>query len=137
MKNKIIYTLTCMMAFFYGNNPAYLKFVNALVIFMAFDISTGICKAIYLKKFKGGTLQTGFIKKIMILSAVSMCYFIDKYQIINAGINFESISAIFFIGGELISTLENFAEVGLKLPSKLIDSINKQFSQQESETIAK
>lgn len=110
---------------FFGSDSEVIKFVIALIIFMGFDLATGIFKAIYNKNFKAGILENGILKKVMILTAVSFCYFIDKYNILNAGINLESVSSVFFLAGELISTIENFADMGLKLPQQLIDLINK------------
>lgn len=122
------YTVLCfIISLMFGTDSSIMKYVLALLIFMLFDLSTGIFKAIYNKNFKAGLLEFGILKKVGILVAVSFCYFIDKFGIINAGVNFESISAIFFIGGELISTIENFADMGLQLPQKIIDLINNQF----------
>jgi toxin secretion/phage lysis holin len=121
----ILQVLASFGVMFFGNDVNVLKFVYSLGIFMTFDIITGIAKAIYLKSFKAGVLENGIIKKVTILVAVSFCYFIDKFNILNAGVNFETIACMFFIVGELVSNMENFSCMGLKLPTQLIALINK------------
>ncbi len=125
--NYIFSGLCAIATFLFGNNPASTKFVIALAVFIAFDLITGVINALIKKEFKAGVFEYGILKKVGILVAVSFCYFIDKFQIVNVGINFESITAMFFIGGEIISNIENFANMGLKLPQQLISAINKQF----------
>lgn len=112
-------------AMLFGTNAEVLKFVYALIIFIAFDLTTGIARALYTKTFKAGALENGLIKKVIIIVAISFCYFIDKFNILNAGISLESVASVFFVVGELVSTMENFADMGLKLPQQIIDVINK------------
>ena len=128
MDKQILHALEILCgvgAIFFGTDAGILKFVLALGIFIMFDIVTGIAKALYLKSFKAGVLENGIIKKVIILVAVSFCYFIDKFNILNAGVNFETIACMFFIVGEVVSTMENFSCMGMKLPTQLILLINK------------
>jgi len=122
---KSLEILGCFVCLMFGSDGDVLKFVYALCIFILFDLATGMAKAITLKTFKSTALEEGILKKVVILGAISFCYFIDKFNILNAGISLESVASVFFVIGEMVSTMENFADMGLKLPQQIIDVINK------------
>jgi len=116
---KILMTMAALIAFFFGDDPAVVKFVYALIICQSFDIITGIFKMLYLKeKFDYRFFFAGIMKKIMMLVAVSFGYFLDIFQILGTQLNvcFETAFAAAFITVELISIISNFKMVGLSLP---------------------
>jgi len=123
---KILMTTAAIIAFFFGDDPAVVKFVYALIICQMFDIVTGLFKMIYLKeKFDYHFFFLGIMKKIIMLVAVSFGYFLDMFQILGAALDvcFETAFAAAFITVELISIISNFKMVGLSLP--LIDKYVK------------
>lgn len=105
----------------FGTDKEIQRIVFALLIAIGFDTLTGVIKARYKKNITSQKWIDGFIRKILMLVAVSFCYFLDSFHIINVGVSLESASAMFFIAGEVISVFENLTEMGLPLPKVIID----------------
>lgn len=119
MINKILVVLASVFAFFFGDDPVSLKFVYALIIMQGFDILTGLFAMMYQReKFDYRFFFEGFMKKVMMLVAVSFGYFIDQYEILgsNIEVSFQTSIASAFIMVEVFSNLANFKKVGLSLP---------------------
>lgn len=123
-----------LFGFMFGNEPNAIRLVTAFLIFVVFDFVTGFMKAKAKKDINSFTFETGFMKKILMIICISFCFFIDKYQLLNVGINLECATATFFIFGEIISILENFIELGIKLPQPLINVLTK--AQQENGVVS-
>lgn len=128
-KGKIFSGMCAIASMFFGSNSEVIKFVFATLIFIGFDLLTGVIKAKYKGEFTAGQFEKGIFKKVMILVAISFCYFIDKFQIINAGICFESTIAVFFTAGELVSIMENLAECDVSFPKQIVSLINKKYQE--------
>lgn len=94
-----------------------------LLIIMAIDYLTGICKAIVNKKLNSIVGVKGIIKKVGYLLIVALAVLIDKIMGDAGAIRILVI--YFFIANEGISILENWGQMGLPLPNKL-----KQFFEQ-------
>lgn len=94
-----------------------------LLIIMAIDYITGICKAIINKKLNSILGIRGIIKKFGYLLIVALSVLIDK--ILGDADAIRMLIIYFFIANEGISILENWSEMGLPLPKKL-----KQFFEQ-------
>lgn len=104
----------------------------ALVFFMAVDYATGLIKA-YGKKILSSEIGfKGIFKKIVILCLVSIGHMIDVY-IIGSNAVIMSATAMFYIGNEGLSILENAAELGIPLPPPLIRAL-KQISDSQKTT---
>ena len=88
-----------------------------LLIIMAIDYLTGICKAIVNKKLNSIVGVKGLIKKIGYLLIVALAVLIDKIMGDAGAIRILVI--YFFIANEGISILENWGKMGLPLPKKL------------------
>lgn len=88
-----------------------------LLIIMAIDYITGICKAIISKKINSIVGVKGIVKKFGYLLIVVLAVLIDK--IIGDTSAIRVLVIYFFIANEGISILENWALMGLPLPNKL------------------
>lgn len=88
-----------------------------LLIIMAIDYITGICKAIISKKINSIVGMKGIVKKFGYLLIVVLSVLIDK--IIGDTSAIRVLVIYFFIANEGISILENWALMGLPLPNKL------------------
>ena len=88
-----------------------------LLIIMAIDYLTGICKAIVNKKLNSIVGVKGIIKKVGYLLIVALAVLIDKIMGDAGAIRILVI--YFFIANEGISILENWGKMGLPLPKKL------------------
>jgi toxin secretion/phage lysis holin len=121
-----------VIGFFFGTDSVILGVVYYLMISMGFDIATGIFKNIGRGKgLKSSVMATGLFKKVGVLVAVSFGYFLDHTGIINVGISVEASIASFFLIRELISIVENFAEMGIKLPKFVTEKLIAMDKEQE------
>lgn len=88
-----------------------------LLIIMALDYITGVCKAIFKKKLSSIIGIKGIIKKIGCILIVVLSVLLDK---ITGDTNALKLIVIyFFVANEAISILENWASMGLPLPKKI------------------
>jgi toxin secretion/phage lysis holin len=110
---------------FYGTDQAIIRILTALIIFMAFDIVTGIMKSAAQGNITSYKWTTGFMRKIAVLMLISVCYFIDFYKILNMGVSLEAAAGVFFTIGEVISVIENFVDMGVKMPSVVMALLQK------------
>lgn len=92
----------------------------ALIAFITIDYITGVCVAIKEHKLSSEVGFWGLVRKVLILALVGVGHYIDAY-IIQSGDVFRTAVALYYIGNEGISLLENCGNLGLQLPQKLID----------------
>lgn len=114
VKNIMLF-LSGFLSIFFGNSKTAITLVYALLIMMGFDIFTGVLKAFAMKKNKisSAVFSLGIFKKLGILTAVSFCYFLDSYKLLNIGISLESCVAVIFVLNECISIIENLGDMGI------------------------
>jgi len=123
---SIIVTILGGVGLFFGNDANMTKMVVTLIAIMGFDLFTGVFKAMKNKDVQSSKWIDGFIRKVCMLLCVSFCYFLDSAKIVNLGVSLESASCLFFLGGEVISVLENFVAIGIQLPPVLINYLQKE-----------
>lgn len=92
----------------------------ALIGFITIDYITGVAVAVKQKKISSEVGFWGLVRKVLILVLVGVGHYIDAY-IIGSGDVFRAAVALYYIGNEGISLLENCGNLGLPLPKKLID----------------
>ncbi len=117
---KLIFAGICGgLTYIFGGLDAVLKI---LIILMAIDYITGVCAAIYRKELCSRTGFNGILKKAAILCIVACAHMIGA--IMNVA---EIRSAVigFYIANEGISIVENAVSLGVPMPQKLIDILNK------------
>jgi toxin secretion/phage lysis holin len=98
--------------------------IYALIIFVAIDYITGILLAIHNKKLSSEIGYKGIVKKILIFMVVSMGNIIDSY-IFGTGSAHRTLVIMFYLANEGLSILENAGQLGLPIPQKLKDAIQK------------
>ena len=97
--------------------------LQCLIVVMIIDYITGISSAFYNKKLNSKVGFKGIIKKICYLCIVALGVVIDKLSGANGLVR--SLVIYFFVGNDGLSIIENMAEMGIKLPQKLIDSLDQ------------
>lgn len=93
--------------------------INALGILMLVDILTGISKAVVNKNLWSRKTLFGVMRKVVVFVIIIASNTID----VLIGMNGLLVHAVvlFYITNELISILENAAQLGIPLPPKLIE----------------
>ena len=97
--------------------------LQSLIIVIVIDYLTGITSATYNKELSSKVGFKGIIKKFCYLLVVALSVVIDKLTG-QSGI-IRSLVIYFFVANDGISIIENMAEMNVKLPKKLIDSLEQ------------
>lgn len=107
------------------------RLMEALAIAMTIDYVSGVIAA-YMnpkKKLESRKGFTGILKKVMILMIVSMAHFVDS--VTGQEILIRSMVALFFLGNEGLSILENAANAGVPIPTRLKETLEQYTKQKE------
>lgn len=94
-----------------------------LLIIMALDYFTGVCKAIFNKKIDSKVGAKGIIKKVGYLVIVALSVLLDRLMGDTGAIR--TLVIYFFVANEGISVLENWGAMGLPLPQKIFDVLEQ------------
>lgn len=97
--------------------------IQSLLIVMVVDYLTGITSAIYNKELSSKIGFKGIIKKFSYLCVVALSVVIDNLTGQSGLIR--TLVIYFFVANDGLSIIENMAEMGVKLPQKLIDSLEQ------------
>ena len=97
--------------------------LQSLLIVMVIDYLTGIASAIYNKNLSSKIGLKGILKKFCYLCVVALSVVIDNLTGQSGLIR--SLVIYFFVANDGLSIIENMAEMGVKLPQKLIDSLEQ------------
>ena len=97
--------------------------IQSLIIVMVIDYLTGIASAIYNKELSSKLGFKGIIKKFSYLCVVALSVVIDNLTGQSGLIR--TLVIYFFVANDGLSIIENMAEMGVKLPQKLIDSLEQ------------
>lgn len=97
--------------------------IQSLIIVMVIDYLTGIASAVYNKQLSSKIGFKGIIKKFCYLLVVALSVVIDNLTG-QSGI-IRSLVIYFFVANDGLSIIENMAEMNIKLPKKLIDSLKQ------------
>lgn len=97
--------------------------IQSLLIVIVIDYLTGIASAIYNKELSSKTGFKGIIKKICYLLVVALSVVIDN--LLDQSGLIRNLVIYFFVANDGLSIIENIAEMGIKLPQKLIDSLEQ------------
>ena len=118
--NNITSVLLTTIIYLLGGMDIALK---SLIIIMMIDYITGIASAIYNKKLSSKIGFKGIIKKFSYLCVVALSVVIDNL-ICQDGV-IRTLVIYFFVANDGLSIIENMAEMDIKLPKKLIDSLEQ------------
>lgn len=104
---------------FGGLDKIFLILLTVIVI----DYITGLCRAIINKKLNSMIGIKGIIKKIGYLLIVAVSVVIDSMT--NTPNVVRSLVINFFIVNEIISIVENWGQIGMPLPDKLLQVLEQ------------
>lgn len=113
--------LGCYLSFAFGSLD---KFLYTLLFMMFLDYLTGVLNAIVTHKLNSDIGFKGIVKKFMILLIVAVAnvldgIILDTHEVLRTSIIF------FYIANEGISLLENAAVLGLPIPEKIKQTLEK------------
>lgn len=97
--------------------------IQSLLIVMVVDYLTGIASAIYNKELSSKIGLKGILKKFSYLCVVALSVVIDNLTGQSGLIR--TLVIYFFVANDGLSIIENMAEMGVKLPQKLIDALEQ------------
>jgi len=97
--------------------------LQSLIIVIIIDYLTGIASAIYNKELSSKIGFQGIIKKFCYLLVVALSVVIDN--LLGQSGLIRSLVIYFFVANDGLSIIENMAEMNVKLPQKLIDSLEQ------------
>lgn len=97
--------------------------LKSLIIVMIIDYITGIASAIYNKKLNSKIGFKGIIKKFSYLCVIALSVVIDN--LISQDGVVRTLVIYFFVANDGLSILENMAEMEIKLPKKLVESLEQ------------
>ena len=97
--------------------------LQSLLIVMVVDYLTGIASAIYNKNLSSKIGLKGILKKFSYLCVVALSVVIDNLTGQSGLIR--TLVIYFFVANDGLSIIENMAEMNVKLPQKLIDSLEQ------------
>ena len=103
----------------------------ALLAFISIDYVTGVMAAAKKKELSSEVGFWGIVKKVCIIVLVGVAHFIDVY-VMRSGDIFRAAVALYYIGNEGLSLLENIESIGVKLPGKLVDAMRQIRDENES-----
>lgn len=112
--------ITALSAFLGGMDGI----MYALVAFISIDYVTGVAAAAKRKQLSSEIGFWGIVRKVCIIALVGVAHFIDLY-VMQAGDIFRTAIALYYIGNEGLSLLENIGNIGVKLPQKLVDVLKQ------------
>ena len=97
--------------------------LQSLLIVIVIDYLTGIASAIYNKELSSKMGFKGIIKKFSYLLVVALSVVIDN--LLGQSGLIRSLVIYFFVANDGLSIIENMAEMNIKLPQKLIYSLEQ------------
>ena len=113
-------TLLTTVVYFLGGLDIALK---TLLILIVLDYLTGLCKAIVNKQLNSTVGIKGIIKKIGYLIIVALAVVLDRITGDTGAIR--TLVIYFFVANEGISIVENWGSIGLPLPKKITEVLEK------------
>lgn len=118
--NNIASVLLTTIIYLLGGMDIALK---SLIVIMMIDYITGVASAIYNKKLSSKIGFKGIIKKFSYLCIVALSVVIDN--LISQDGVIRTLVIYFFVANDGLSIIENMAQMDIKLPKKLVDSLEQ------------
>lgn len=123
MKNVISIVSGALLAgvtYFLGGWDVALQ---TLLLVMALDYVTGICKAIKQKKLNSKAGLMGILKKFGYIVIVALSVVVDHLAGNTGAVR--TLVIYFFVANDGLSILENWGAMGLPLPKKLFEVLEQ------------
>lgn len=99
-----------------------IQLIHILALMMLIDIITGISKAIKNKNLKSRKSLFGYIRKILVFAIIILANMMDSVLGFNGALVISTVW--FYIANELLSIIENSAQIGLPLPPKILEILD-------------
>lgn len=99
-----------------------IQLIHILALMMLIDIITGISKAIKNKNLKSRKSLFGYIRKILVFAIIILANMMDSVLDFNGALVISTVW--FYIANELLSIIENSAQIGLPLPPKILEILD-------------
>ncbi|MED3888131.1 phage holin family protein [Priestia aryabhattai] len=106
------------------------KFMDFLAVLMLLDIITGVMKAIKNKRLRSRNALYGYARKIGVYVAIIVANIIDQVFGFNGAV--ATATVLFYLGNELLSIVENLAQLGVKVPTAITDKLHVIQNEDES-----
>lgn len=97
--------------------------IQCLFLVMIIDYISGVLSAIYNKKLNSTIGFKGILKKAVYILVIILAIILDKLLGQNGILR--TIVIYFFVANDGISIIENIAEMGIPLPTKLIEVLEQ------------
>lgn len=104
----------------------------ALIAFISIDYITGVAVAVKQHKLSSEVGFWGLVRKVCIIALVGVSHFVDVY-VMHTGDIFRTAIALYYIGNEGVSLLENMGNLGVPLSKKLKDVLEQLKSDNDKE----
>ena len=104
------------------------ELVIVLLFFMALDMATGLMRALLTRSLNSTIGLKGIFKKVAVLTVIGVSAGVE-FALLQTGLETNSLLTIavtcFFIVNEGLSNLENAAQLGVPIPSFLVNALEK------------
>ncbi|MDV2683794.1 phage holin family protein [Alkalihalophilus lindianensis] len=98
------------------------KFLDLLALLMLIDVATGITRAIKEKRLRSRTAYYGYARKVGAFGIIIVANIIDIILDLNGAVAIATV--LFYISVESLSILENYTQIGGKVPKAIKDSLH-------------
>lgn len=123
MKNVLSNVLSVILTTFVYLLGGFDVALQSLLIVIVIDYISGVSSAVYNKKLSSKVGLKGIIKKFCYLCIVALSVVIDN--LLGQSGMIRSLVIYFFVANDGLSIIENMAEMNIKLPKKLIESLEQ------------
>lgn len=123
MKNVLSNVLSVLLTTFVYLLGGFDVALQSLLIVIVIDYISGVSSAVYNKKLSSKIGLKGIIKKFCYLCIVALSVVIDN--LLGQSGMIRSLVIYFFVANDGLSIIENMAEMNIKLPKKLIESLEQ------------
>ncbi|MED1603661.1 phage holin family protein [Alkalihalophilus marmarensis] len=97
------------------------KFLDLLALLMLIDVATGITRAIKERRLRSRTAYYGYARKVGAFGIIIVANIIDIILDLNGAVAIATV--LFYISVESLSILENYTQIGGKVPNAIKNSL--------------
>lgn len=95
---------------------------HTLLLFVGVDYITGLLASVVNRRLSSQVGRIGIAKKVMMFAVIATAHLID--ELLGGGHLLRDGTITFYLCNELISILENSAQVGIPIPGRLRQAIH-------------
>lgn len=109
-----------LLAWFFGGLDGFIK---VLIAFSVIDYVTGVSAAYVRRELSSAIGFKGIAKKVMIFCFVGIAHVVDKHMLGDTA-TLRTAVALFYIGNEGISIVENAKAMGVPIPEVVYEKLH-------------